>query len=173
METKSWQDVVREHVFKEDDATAEDLFARLFAGFLHPMIQLMFGVEWQQPAIVAEALAQAAVHENGLGAFLIQAEKRAEQRNPAYRPLTDFFEELRDKKHEKLARSVRFGDSQKIRDGVMARAPEEALDYISQIRVRPEELEERTAEMAHNAAYVAAASSWHPPHLPKYDFFLM
>jgi len=174
METKSWQDVLQEYVFKEDDATAKDLYERLFAGFLHPMIQLMFGVEWQQPAILAEGLAQAAVHDNWLGGFLAEAEKRAEQRESVtYRPLTELFEELHDKRHEKLARSARLDDSQKIRDGVMARAPEEALDYVSQIKVRPEELEERTAEMAHNAAYIAAASSWHPPHIPKYDFFLI
>lgn len=32
-----------------------------FTGFLHPLIHLGFGVEFDQPAIVAEALAQAAV----------------------------------------------------------------------------------------------------------------
>lgn len=35
-----------------------------FTGFLHPIIHLGFGVEFQQPAIIAEALAQAAVHTN-------------------------------------------------------------------------------------------------------------
>ena len=48
-----------------------------FAGFLHPLIHLGFGVEFQQPAIVAEALAQAAVHDNWIGPFLHGAEEAA------------------------------------------------------------------------------------------------
>ena len=36
-------------------------------GFLHPIIHLGFGVEFKQPAIIAEALAEAAVHDNWIG----------------------------------------------------------------------------------------------------------
>lgn len=46
------------------------MLVRLHAGFLHPMIHLGFGVEFQQPAIIAEALAQAAVHDNWIGYVL-------------------------------------------------------------------------------------------------------
>lgn len=175
IDSKGWQPVLAEYVFRDDgDPVAHDLFGRLYAGFLHPMIQLMFGVEWQQPAIVAEALAQAAVHENNVGEFLTQAEQRANEKNPAYRPLTEFFDEVRDdEKHRKLATSVHWEDPNRIYDGVLKRAPDEALKFVSGIKVRPEDLDERTVEMVHNAAYVAAAASWHPPHIPKFDFFLM
>lgn len=160
-------------MFKENDAQARDLFERLFAGFLHPMIQLMFGVEWEQPAIVAEALAQSAVHENKLGEFLTKTDDLAKEKKTAYRPLTTFFEDLKKPENKKLAGSADFKDPNKIYDGIMKRAPQEALEYVSRIQVEESELDERTAEMFHVAAYIAAASAWHPPNMPKYDFFLM
>lgn len=173
IERKSWQDVLTEYVFRENDPVAHDMLGRLYAGFLHPIIQLMFGFEWAQPAIVAEALAQTAVHENKLGALFDQAERRAEERNPAYRPLPEFFEEVGAGGHEKLARSAQFKDPNKVYDGIMKRAPEEAVEFVSGIKVREEDLEERTAEMIHTAAYIATAAAAHPPHVPKLDFFLM
>lgn len=176
MDSKGWQAVLTQYLFRDDgDPVAHDLFGRLYAGFLHPMIQLMFGVEWRQPAIMAEALAQTAVHENKLGEFLTLAERRADQKDPPYRPLVDLFEELGrgGEEHRKLVNSAHWDDPNRIYDGVMKRAPDEALEFVSGIKVRPEDLDERTAEMMHTAAYVAAAAAWHPPQIPKFDFFLM
>ncbi|VUC34976.1 unnamed protein product [Clonostachys rosea] len=56
IEKKGWQDVISQYVFADSDVSRQ-LFSRLYSGFLHPMIQLMFGLEWEQPAIIAEALA--------------------------------------------------------------------------------------------------------------------
>lgn len=173
MESKGWEKVLAEYVFKEDDPIAYDMFGRLYAGFLHPLIQLMFGVEWAQPAIVAEALAQTAVHENSVGDFMTKAEQRANERNPTYRPFIELFEEVTKKENEKLAKSAHWDDANRIYEGVMARAPEEAIEYVSAIKVNPDELDERTAEMVHATAYIAAAAAWHPPNIPKMDFFLM
>lgn len=36
----SWQKVLAEYMFKEDDARSEDMQVRMFAGFVHPLIQL-------------------------------------------------------------------------------------------------------------------------------------
>lgn len=138
------------------------------------MIQLMYGLEWQQPAIIAEGLAQTAIHENRLGDFLTRAETAANARSDqpqSHQPYAELFEAARN--NEKLARSADFGDSNKIYDGVMVRAPDETIELLSRVKVRPEELEERTAEMYHTAAWVATTAAWHPPHVPKYDFFLM
>ena len=175
LEGKDLRDVLAQYLFRDDgDPTATDLFARLYAGFLHPMIQLMFGVEWQQPALIAEALAQTAVHENKLGDFFAQAEQRAQSHGEYGALLVDLMDEVRTgEQHRKLATSVRWEDPNRIYDGVMKRAPEEAIDFVSRLRVKPDDLAERTAEMVHTAAYVATAASWHPPHIPKFDFFLM
>lgn len=144
------------------------------AGFLHPLIQLMYGLEWKQPAIIAEGLAQTAVHDNRLGDFLRRAEQAANTRtdhSQTHQPFASLFEAARDS--GKLANSASIDDSNKIYDGVMKRAPDEAVELLSKVKVKPEELEERTAEMFHTAAWVAATAAWHPPHVPKYDFFLM
>ncbi|KAF7559043.1 hypothetical protein G7046_g5112 [Stylonectria norvegica] len=165
-----WREVVKEYLFK-DDARSRDLFGRLFAGFLHPLIQLMYGLEWEQPALIASGLAQAAVHENRLGAFLTQTDEAAQKRGSQMGSIVDLFDAARP--DQKLAGSAHWEDGNKIYDGVMVRAPEEAVEFLGQVRVRAEELEERTAEMVHTAAYVAAAATFHPPHIPKFDFFLM
>jgi hypothetical protein len=138
-----WQQALNEHLFKAGDPRAEDLLARMFAGFLHPLIQLMYGVEWAQPAIVAEALAEASVHQNPLGGFLAAAEKASLDVTGPMPPVLDLV------------------------------AAAETTRLCARVRVAAEELEERTAEMFQATVYVAAAAAAHPPKEPKFDFFLM
>ncbi|KAL7913652.1 hypothetical protein GGI35DRAFT_438183 [Trichoderma velutinum] len=173
IEEKGWEKVLLEYVFKGDERS-EALFGRLFAGFLHPLIQLMYGIEWHQPAIVAEGLAQAAVHENRVGGFLTKVEQAASsQPQSAQRtPLPELFESVKQYS-KKLATSAQYEDSNKIYDGVFVRAPDEALEFLKQVRVGEDELDERLAEMVHSCAYVAATAAFHPPNTPKFDFFLI
>lgn len=135
------------------------------------MIQLMYGIEFEQPAIIAAGLANASVHQNRLGEFLTKAEDAANKRNPNTGTLAELFESVH--KHEKLAKSAHWEDPNRIYDGIMVRAPDEAVEFLGQVKVREDELEERTAEMIHTAAYVALGAAFHPPHIPKVDFFLM
>ncbi|KAL7949130.1 hypothetical protein V8C42DRAFT_313399 [Trichoderma barbatum] len=174
IEEKGWEKVLQEYVFKGDERS-EAIFGRLFAGFLHPLIQLMYGIEWRQPAIIAEGLAQAAVHENRVGGFLTKVEQAASSQPQSAQqktPLPELFESI-GQHSEKLATSAHFGDSNKIYDGVFVRAPDEALEFLKQVRVQEDELEERLAEMFHSCAYVAATAAFHPPNVPKFDFFLI
>ncbi|POR35944.1 Oxidoreductase AflY [Tolypocladium paradoxum] len=77
------------------------------------------------------------------------------------------------RENETLATSARWEDPSRIYDGVLARAEDEAVALLAQIRVSPDDVEERTAEMMHSAAYIAAAAAWNPPYIPKFDFFLI
>jgi hypothetical protein len=175
IDKKGWQDVIAEHLFA-DTETSRDLFCRLHGGIFHPVIQLMYGIEWKQPAIIASALAQTAVHSDEMGSMLSEAENLANERNPPYVPFISLLEDLALQKspgHEVLARSVKWEDKIKIRDGVMTRAWQETIEYLSKIKVQEEDLEERTVEMMHAAAYTAASVASRPPHVPKFDFFLM
>lgn len=171
IEAKGWQAVLNEYVFAGTES-ADDMLARLFAGFLHPLIQLMYGVEWAQPAIVAEALAQTCVHRNDLKEFLFASEKRANE--SANTPMPSIVS-LLDAVYadQKLANSAQAGDSNKIRDGVLKRAKEEMLAITSQVKVCPEELEEKTVEMFNACVYAAAGAAIHPPKHIKFDFFLI
>lgn len=115
-------------------------------GFLHPIIHLGFGVEFKQPAVIAEALAQTALHDEWIGKLLLVAEKAAAERTgEGSKSLVQLLDEMQQ--DQKLVASPNWKDGNKIRDGVLARAPDEMIKYASQYTVRPEDLEEKTAEM--------------------------
>jgi len=123
IESKGVESVVQEYLFSGTEM-AEDMFVRLFMGmclslvsleplsdlpwdendgwvktdccegFLHPIIHLGFGLEFNQPLIVAEALAQTAVHENWLAPFFFSAEKAA-QETQSSKTLPQLIDEIR------------------------------------------------------------------------------
>ncbi|CEJ82717.1 hypothetical protein VHEMI02766 [[Torrubiella] hemipterigena] len=159
--------------------TAEAMFRRLFAGVLHPLIQLMFGLEWEQPAIVAEALAQIAIHREEIGGFFADVEIRAAQLNASggtshpVRSVIDILEAAHAE-HPALvaAGSPEFMGSLygPLVDGSYR---EELLDLLAAISVDPTCLDERIDEMVHTCAYVCSATAFCPPYQPKFDFFFI
>ncbi|TGJ78477.1 hypothetical protein E0Z10_g10291 [Xylaria hypoxylon] len=173
IDKKGWQAVLSEYLFKGDERS-EDMLIRMFAGFMHPIIQLMYGVEWEQPAIVAMALAQACVHEANTAAFLIAAEEAAQRSSPQQQPMPEIASLYRDvAADEKLSAAARLSDTNKVRDGVLVRAFDEAIRVIARVNVRPEELDERTVEMYNTAVYYAAGAALYPGKEPRFDFFLI
>lgn len=172
IERKGWQNVLNEYLFAEDER-ADDMLVRLFAGFLHPIIHLGFGIEFQQPAIIAEALAQAAVHDNWMKSLFLETEKAAEANRGSDRQTKTIVQLLDEVKgDEKLSRAPHFDDGNKIRDGILKRAPDEMIRIASQYNIEEDELEERTAEMINATVYFTGAAQ-RPPHQIKFDFFYM
>jgi hypothetical protein len=172
IELKSWQDVLNEYVFANDER-ADDMLVRMFSGFLHPIIHLGFGIEFQQPAIIGEALAQAAVHDNWIAPLFLECEKAAVRNrgnSSTQKRIVQLLEEVRS--NEKLSKAAHWPDSNKIRDGIMKRAPSEMIRIASQFTVDEAALEERTAEMINAATYLTATAQ-HPPHQIKFDFYYM
>lgn len=131
----------------------------------------MYGIEWAQPAIVAEALAQAAVHPDRLRGFLHGTETGSRQSGEKMPLLIDLLDEV--KADHKLATAVRYNDSNKMYDGILARASDSAIKIGSKVRVDADMLEERTAEMFHLAVYLGTCAAFHPPKDPRFDFFYM
>ena len=80
------------------------------------------------------------------------AEARWGQRGGERKSIVQLLEGVRG--DEKLRGAVRWGDGNKIRDGLMKRAPAELSAYVSQFTVGDDELEVRTAEM------INAAGMW-------------
>ncbi|KAF1830521.1 hypothetical protein BDW02DRAFT_572926 [Decorospora gaudefroyi] len=172
IDKNGWQDTLHKHLFAETEQ-ADDMLVRMYAGFLHPIIHLGFGIEFQQPAIIAEALAQAAVHDNWMGPLFLGCEKAAKGHRGENGPKKSIVQILEEcKKDEKVSKSAHFDDGNKIRDGILKRAPEEMIKMAAQYTVKEEELEEKTAEMI-NAAVYFTATAQRPPHQIKFDFFYM
>jgi hypothetical protein len=170
METSSWQDVLNRYLFAKDEA-ADDLLCRAFAGFLHPLIHIGFGVEFQQPAIVAEGLAQAAVHDIYMTKFFLPAEKAAEgKRSQPCTSIADLLDGIHDDKE--LLAAPKWSDGNKLRDGIIARAAERMVSYTLRFHIKPAELDEKTAEMINAAAYYTGGAQ-REGYQVKYDFYYM
>lgn len=117
------------------------------SGLVHPLIHLGFGLEFNQPAIVAQALAQTAVHDDWMGRdYFLPAERLAgEVGKFGQKSLLQLLNEIR--KDQTLKSSAKFSDPNKFRDGVLHRAPQEMLQYAAQYRVSVEQIPERLADM--------------------------
>lgn len=170
IEAKGVERVLRDYVFAGDER-AESMLARLFGGMLyplpfcsgcflygimweltrigllHPIIHLGFAIEFNQPAIIAEALAQTAIHEDWTGPrFLWPVEKAAGGvGKPGKKTMSQLLEEARADK--KLAKSATWEDGNKLRDGVLKRAPEEMINCAAQFTVSEEQVQAKFAEM--------------------------
>lgn len=84
--------------------------------------------------------------------------------------MPEILDEIRANK--KLSTAAEWSDSNKVRDGIIARASDEMLKYTSQWIVTPENLEQKTAEMINSCIYYTAAAQ-HPPKQVKIDFYFM
>lgn len=155
IDKKGYETVINEYCLKGDER-ANDMLVRMFMGFLHPIIHLGFGVEFKQPAIIAEALAQAAVHGSWLNYFLLSAEKAA-QTTERGKNMVNLLDDIRADK--KLSTAAQWEDNNKIRDGIMVRAPEEMIGYASQWKVAPGELVKTNAEMTNAVSKSSRSAS--------------
>ena len=72
--------------------------------------------------------------------------------------------------NKKLRDSAHWDDGNKVRDGVLVRAPNEMISLASQWRVKPDELEEKTAEMINAVVYYTGAAQ-RPDKQVKFDFY--
>ncbi|KAK5071736.1 hypothetical protein LTS08_008211 [Lithohypha guttulata] len=172
----SWQQMLNDQLFADTDQ-AKDLFVRMFAGFYHPIIHLGFGIEFEQPAIIVEALAQASTHDRWPGDFVQKTTELANKRKQNGEKSRSLFDLLREaRSNDKIRESPHWEDGNKVRDGVLKRAMSETADLCSQWLVQPtkEDLRLKTAEMTNFCAYFASAAQ-HPSRQKqlKFDFFYM
>ncbi|KAI1159632.1 hypothetical protein F5B18DRAFT_576922 [Nemania serpens] len=170
---KGWKAVILEYVLSRTKA-ADAMLARMYEGAYHPVIHLGLGVEFEQPGIVAEALAQAAAHDDSnIKTFFAAAEAQAEIAYPTAKPkpMIDLIHMVRENNVVRDApRWTDFGN--KMRDGVVGRALDDISSIASQFRIREEELERRTGEMISTCAFFAGAAQ-HEGRKRKIDFFYM
>lgn len=144
IKSKGYVKVVNEYVFAEDER-ASTMFNRLFAGFLHPVIHLGFGVEYKEPTIIAEALAQIAIHSTWLDQFFVDSERAVRASHIQSDSLINIIDKIQ--MDHIVSSAAHWDDDNKIRDGVLARAKEEMIDYACQWQVQADRTEEAIAEI--------------------------
>ena len=138
---------------------------------MHPIIHLGFGIEFEQPAIIAEALAQTACHTGFFARFFFEAEKRSRDVSSEQdAPLIDLFREIRNDPELWEKEHWRGGDN--LDDEILADAPTKLIDIAAKWRVNPADLDIKTAEMYNVNVYSAGASQYKAKEV-KIDFFLM
>ena len=172
---KGWKEAIQEYLFARNKL-ADAMLARMYEGAYHPIIHLGLGIEFQQAAIVAEALAQAAAHDNSnIVTLFLNAESEAAIVYPTAKP-KPMIRLIHDVgANETIRNAPRWSDfGNKMRDGVIGRAGEEMQSLAAQFRIREdeEELERRTAEMISTCAYFAGAAQ-REGRKRKIDFFYM
>ncbi|KAL2194786.1 hypothetical protein P885DRAFT_42084 [Corynascus similis CBS 632.67] len=173
---QDWKEVVLKYVFARTKV-ADAMLARMYEGAYHPIIHLGLGIEFEQPMIVAEALAQAAAHDDShISQLFRDAEAQAAIAYPTARPksMRQLLEEVRA--NETIRNAPRWTDfGNKMRDGIVGRAGEQMAMLAAQFRIRPdneEELQRRTAEMINTCAFLAGAAQ-REGRKRKIDFFYM
>lgn len=137
---------------------------------IHPLIHFGFGLEFQQPTVIAEALAQAACHNNFFGPFLHTCEKLAAQTNEKGSALSDLMQAIRG---EPSLYDVEYWDGgDSLNDKIVSEAPQKLCEIAARWTVNVDELEEKTAEMMNTNALLVGAAQM-PDKEVKLDFFFI
>ncbi|RAO67401.1 uncharacterized protein BHQ10_003413 [Talaromyces amestolkiae] len=170
-----WKEITQKYVFARNKL-ADKMLARMYEGAYHPIIHLGLGIEFQSEAIVAEALAQAAAHDDAnIGKLFLNAEQEATIVYPTAKPRTmiQLVDDIRN--NDAIRTAPQWTDfGFKMRDGIVGRACEEMQTVAAQFRIKPteEDLERRTAEMISTVAYFSGAAQ-REGRKRKIDFFYM
>ncbi|KAI0182292.1 hypothetical protein EV127DRAFT_465627 [Xylaria flabelliformis] len=164
---RDYKSVVLTYLFGRTKV-ADRMLVQMVEGAYHPIIHLGFGIEFYQPAIIAEALAQAASHDRmNIEEVLFAAEKKAAANDAQSResPLIDLIHAIRKNDHLRTA---------PMKAGVVGRAGDDMANIASKFTIGTNEadLERRTAEMVSVCAYMAG-SAHKSGRVRKIDFFIM
>ncbi|KJK60766.1 Protein of unknown function DUF4243 [Aspergillus parasiticus SU-1] len=170
---KGTQTVLHDYLFKGDTLT-EDLLARLFSGFLHPLINLGFALEFQQPFLAAECLASTCMHPPYPAEFLTATEQHVEcNGRPRSLPILSIAEGMRLDPVVATAVGPEDGNN-RIADALLKRALKELIPHLSYFQVEPTEhdLARKTAEILQASAYICGAAQ-HPRKVEALDFVML
>ena len=115
---------------------------------MHPVIHLGYALEYEQPALVAEALSMASIHEadyTGLNLFFpLSDEAAGGVGKHREKTLFQLFQEMREDKT--LRESCKGPEIEHIKN-VVPKAVKELVHYAGQYTVSREQIDESTLEM--------------------------
>lgn len=134
------------------------------AGYVHGLIHICLALEFRQPLLLAEGLAQAAVHhDNWYTEYLSAAEALAKEAKETPLPLATIVDMERQDPKISTASSLDYHtqtrkhsgrwamDKEMARDGVLGNAKDELVRLAARWRVDPDDLDRATAELINTA----------------------
>ncbi|KAL8699512.1 MAG: hypothetical protein Q9201_005963 [Fulgogasparrea decipioides] len=167
------------------DEVANDMLCRIYHGYVHGLIHIGLGLEFKQPLVLAEGLAQSAVHRDmWYHEYLETAEEKAIKAEEPALPLSTLIDmerinvAIRNCSSVYFHRQTRPGsgrwamDLEIARDGVLKNAKAELVTLAARYRVSPPNLKQAVAELTNTAVYLTAGAQ-RPPHECAFDFFLL
>ncbi|PYH94689.1 hypothetical protein BO71DRAFT_352975 [Aspergillus ellipticus CBS 707.79] len=167
IQAKGYIEVMHEYLFAEDER-AEDMMVRLFSGLWHPWIHLGYALEFEQPCLMAEALAQIATHPLwDFHKVLLPTEKVAGRYGT--KSMIEIMEDIH--KDEKLMAAPIYDNLNRYID-VFNRAPDEMIKHASKYTVKLEEMDAKVAESHEVAAYSLGCCQRRGKDI-KCDFFIL
>ena len=133
-------------------------------GYVHGLIHLNFAVEFKQPLLLAEAFAQACVHnDTWYTEYLTAAEAMAATSTESPLPLSACFDLERADPVVSSSSSYYYhsqrrpssgkwaADVEQARDGILVKAKSEICRIAARYRVDPNDLDRATAELINTA----------------------
>ncbi|EED16359.1 conserved hypothetical protein [Talaromyces stipitatus ATCC 10500] len=164
---------------------ADDMLCCIYMGYVHGIIHIGMALEFDQPRLLAEGFAQAAVHHDWWYTLYLQSAEAlaAKAEEPAV-PLSDCVDLCRADEKIRTCSSADYHtqtrpitgemclDREPARDGVMVKAKDEIIRIAARYRVDPNDLERATAELQNTAVYLTAGAQ-RPPYVCAFDFFLL
>jgi len=135
-------------------------------------MHLGYGLEFNQPAIVAEALADAAIHDAFMGTICFPAEQVSTRcKTSADTSLMSLVKLLQEDNSIRASISEEETHN-KLATDLMIREPHRLIDIVSRYRVTAESLDRKLAEMAQTSVYILAAAQ-RPDKALALDFYMM
>lgn len=177
-----YQAVLQKYLVSEDEV-GMDMLPRIYMGYVHSLMHVGIALEFNQMAILAEGLAQAAVHHDyWYTDWMNKVDRDAKRTEESALPLSDCLDLCRADDIIRNSSSIDFqrqfeGDKfvmrkEMVRDGVCANAGKEIGCVAARYRVDPNDLDRATAELINSAVY-SSIGAQKPPHECRYDFFLI
>ncbi|GMF81681.1 unnamed protein product [Aspergillus oryzae] len=142
--------------------------------FLHPLINLGFALEFQQPFLAAECLASTCMHPPYPAEFLTATEQHVEcNGRPRSLPILSTVEMMRLDPVVATAVGPKDGNN-RIADALLKRALKELIPHLSHFQVErtEEDLARKTAEILQASAYICGAAQ-HPRKVEALDFVML
>jgi len=157
---------VERWMFEEEMGRRAQFYARCLSGAYHPFIHLGYGLEFELNSMIAEGLAQAAVHSNSVASLMADGGENGCGSKSAKEVALAVSED------SELANKVHFEDNPKLkallsRDGgpILRQHASEWSCPVNQVYEKAHELQQ--------LAIAVFGGAVHPDKQVKFDFFLM